>query len=97
MANTCTTDYVFEGKDVQIRTLHKVLDALQKAEPERKEGYYAETSNWLGNIVKKMLGEDPAKISCRGEFNLQEIDNCPYDDDKLILFSMSSYFFSPQF
>lgn len=33
MANTCTTDYVFEGEGAQIRALHKELDALQKAKP----------------------------------------------------------------
>ena len=97
MANTCTTDYVFEGEGAQIRALHKVLDTLQKAEPERKEECYSygESSNWLGHIVKKMLGENPAKVSCRGEFNLQEIDNCPYDDDKLTLSLSTSTAWSP--
>lgn len=96
MANTCTTDYVFEGECAQIRALHKALDTLQKAEPEKKrEGSYAESSNWLGYIVKKMLGEDPARTSCRGEFNLQEIDNCPYDEDKLILNVSTTTAWSP--
>lgn len=95
MANTCTTDYIFEGEGAQIRALHKELDALQKAKPDSKEGSYIAPSNWLGNIVKKMLGEDPAKISCRGEFNLQEIDNCPYDDDKLTLSLSTSTAWSP--
>lgn len=96
MANTCTTDYIFEGEGAQIRALHKELDALQKAKPDSKEeGYYVDPSNWLGNIVKKILGEDPAKISCRGEFNLQEIDNCPYDDEKLTLSLSTSTAWSP--
>lgn len=96
MANTCTTDYIFEGEGTQIQALHKELDALQKAEPEKKEeGSYVASSNWLGNIVKKMLGEDPARTSCRGEFYLQEIDNCPYDDDKLTLSLSTSTAWSP--
>lgn len=96
MANTCTTDYIFEGEGTQIQALHKELDALQKAEPEKKgEGDYAESSNWLGHIVKKILGEDPARTSCRGEFYLQEIDNCPYDDEKLTLSLSTSTAWSP--
>jgi hypothetical protein len=96
MANTCTTDYIFEGEGAQIRALHKDLDTLQRAKPDSKEeGSYVDPSNWLGNIVKKMLGEDPAKISCRGEFNLQEIDNCPYDDEKLTLSLSTSTAWSP--
>lgn len=96
MANTCTTDYIFEGEGTQIQALHKELDALLKAEPEKKgEGYYAESSNWLGHIVKKILGEDPARTNCRGEFYLQEIDNCPYDDEKLTLSLSTSTAWSP--
>lgn len=46
MANTCTTDYVFEGEGAQIRALRKELDALQKAKPDSKEeGSYVDPSN----------------------------------------------------
>lgn len=68
MANTCTTDYVFEGEGAQIRALHKELDALQKAKPDSKEeGPYVDPSNWLGNIVKKNAwrGSSENKLSWR--------------------------------
>jgi len=81
MANTCTTEYVFEGEGTQIRALHSKLDNL--------------ATGWLGAVVEKVLGLDSEKISCRGEFTLGEIANCPYDDNKLTLEVSANTAWSP--
>ena len=91
MANTCTTDYIFEGEGAQIRALHSELEKIAKAKPKCTDYHdWHIQSNWLGYVAEKVLGLDSEKISCRGEFNLGEIDNCPYDDNLLTL-GVSAY------
>lgn len=86
MANTCTTNYVFEGEGAQIRALHSALNEVAKGKPKCTDYFdWHVQPNWLGYIAEKVLGLGSEKISCRGEFNLGEIANCPYDDDLLTL------------
>lgn len=41
--------------------------------------------NWLGFLAEKVLGLDPNKISCRGEFCIADTNNNPYEDKELTL------------
>ena len=91
MANTCTTEYVFEGEGAQIRALHSELEKIVKDKPKCTDYHdWHVQPNWLGYVAENVLGLDSEKISCRGEFNLGEIDNCPYDDNLLTL-GVSAY------
>lgn len=87
MANTCTTEYMFEGEGAQIRALHSALDKIVKA--KRNEDSCI-SATWLGYVVNNVLNMNVLDISCRGEFFLGDVANCPYDDDKLIL-EVSAY------
>lgn len=96
MANTCTTDYVFEGEGAQILAIHSELEKIAKDKPKCADYHdWHIQPNWLGYIAEKALGMDSENISCRGEFNLGDIDNCPYDDNSLTLEVSSSTAWSP--
>lgn len=91
MANTCSTEYIFEGEGTLIRALHSLLEKIAKDKPKCTNYHdWHIQPNWLGYIAEKVLDSDPDKISCRGEFNLCDINICPYDDNWLT-FEVSAY------
>lgn len=85
MANTCTTNYVFEGDGKQINALYVILKDIAETNPGHKGDSYESDANWLGHVAKKIVNADYAPLLCRGNFFIQGVENCPYDDDKLVL------------
>lgn len=86
MANTCTTQYVFEGDGKQINALHTILKGISESNPGNKgDNSYKSDANWLGYVAEKIISVDYNISLCRGNFFIQGVENCPYDDDKLIL------------
>lgn len=86
MANICTTNYVFEGDGKQINALHAILKNIAETNPGNKGAdNYQSDANWLGYVAEKLVSADYDISSCRGNFFIQGVENCPYDDDKLIL------------
>lgn len=91
MANTCTTEYAFEGERENINSLGQELEKLAKSKNDclDYQDWHCEP-NWLGFLAKNVLGADPNQIECRGEFYVGETSNSPYDDNEITL-KVSAY------
>lgn len=86
MANTCVTEYVFEGEGKKINALRQELEkvASTKEECSESQGHYCKP-NWIGFLAENVLGLDPTEVDDRGEFCIGETNNSPYDDNELTL------------
>jgi hypothetical protein len=72
MANTCFTDYTIVGEKEKVEKLHQ--DMMRVFETKRKDKddtNYESYSNWLGWLVKDLLGKSYKDMHCRGTFYME--------------------------
>ena len=63
MPNWCYTNYVVEGRESEVATLHKIIQDLEAREESLLPNGFGKL--WLGNLVHT-LGGDLEKVYCRG-------------------------------
>ena len=70
MPNWCSSSYVIEGDEKEVKELYRIMDGLEKRKTPSVENGFGTT--WLGSLVDA-LGADRNKVYCRGDWNSLEM------------------------